>query len=486
MRIRTSRRLSFAAAVVAAALALTACSTAVDGTPEYENAANANLNVKGVDNSSKIDTIAQNSLSDIQEFWKDEFPKVSGGKQLEPLKGGLYSVDGAEVFEKRSAEGQAVSANECAQKTIRFLVNNGAFCQLDDSIVWDRSERHLFDALRSKYGDFVVAMIFAHEFGHAVQDRLGIFDNRPRTILTESQADCAAGAWAAAAVDQRAPHFRNVTLADVDDALEGYLNARDSTPESEADISHGNGFDRLSAVADGYDRGITYCYGKGYFDSRTFTSRPYSSEEDEETGGNVSFDEVVDTGGDNPFVKDLNRFWEGAAQRIGKKFEPVKIAEADRPKCGVSSSSEFGYCPDDNTVYFNRAVAERAYNSLPELDADEDQNIELRFNQPADFALGTLFSIGWGFAVRHQLFDRTMDDADALIAGVCYTGAYAKDINVPSAPGGFVLSPADLDESVSALLNEVPQDSTYGARGTTGLTRIQAFIKGYKGGLSVC
>ena len=58
----------------------------------------------------------------------------------------------------------------------------------------------------------------------------------------------------------------------------------------------------------------------------------------------------------------------------------------------------------------------------------------LTFHQPADFALGELFSIGWGLAVRHQLFAQTMVDKSALLAAVCYTGAYAKDVNIASDP----------------------------------------------------
>ncbi|SHG24828.1 Predicted metalloprotease [Jatrophihabitans endophyticus] len=469
------------------ALALTGCNAVVDGTPTLANAPDAKLSVKGVDSTSSFDRVAQNALADIESFWRTSYPKVSGGKQLEPIKGGLYSVDGLKVAENRSADGQPVEDNACAERSIGFLVDNAAYCRLDDSIVWDRAPKHLFAELAKKYGDFVVALIFAHEFGHAVQERLGVFDDDPKTIYTESQADCAAGAWAKAATQQRAPHFRDITLAKVDDALEGFLNGRDSTPENIDDISHGNGFDRLSAVADGFDKGVTYCYSDGYFSSRTFTERPYNSPEDEASGGNTAFAKVVDTSANNPFVKDLNRFWTSAAQSIGKTFKPVKIAQAAHPKCGADASTEFGYCPDDNTVYFSTALAQRTYNSLPDVDVDrQNGNVTLLSNQPADFALGTMFSIGWGFAVRHQLFSRSLDGAAALQAGICYTGAYAKDINVEDPPGGFLLSPADLDEGVAALLDEVPQDSAFGARDTTGLQRIQSFIKGYKGGKSVC
>jgi hypothetical protein len=36
------------------------------------------------------------------------------------------------------------------------------------------------------------------------------------------------------------------------------------------------------------------------------------------------------------------------------------------------------------------------------------------------------------------------------------------------------------------MLNLVGLDQSYGARGTTGLQRVQSFVKGYGGGLSVC
>lgn len=52
------------------------------------------------------------------------------------------------------------------------------------------------------------------------------------------------------------------------------------------DVSHGNGFDRLSAVADGVDKGVTYCFSKGYFASRTFTERPFTRQSDYAAGGN--------------------------------------------------------------------------------------------------------------------------------------------------------------------------------------------------------
>jgi predicted metalloprotease len=472
------------ASMVSATLLLTACASVVDGHARIGNAPNATFEVTG-DTGGDFDTIVKNSLSDVFDFWRTEFPTVSGGKSLEPLKGGFYSVDGLKVAQTDDA-GEA-KAEGCIARNPSFIVDNGAFCTIDDSIAWDRAPSHLFVQLEQKYGQLMVALIFAHEVGHALQYRLGIFDQHLPTIATESQADCAAGAWAAYALKGQAAHFRDITPQRLDAALEGYLDARDPTPGSLEEVSHGNGFDRLSAVADGIDKGATYCYSDGYFDSRVITERPFTDPDDYAAGGNTSIDEVLKAGSDNFFVKDLNRFWTGAAKSIGKTFTSVKIAEAEQPPC--ASTAEFGYCPDDNTVYFNRSFAQEAYNSLPAVDGDPDTgNITLLDNQPADFALGVLFAVGWGVAVRHQLFNRSLDDKDALLSAVCYTGAYAKDVNVETGTPGkdITLSPADLDEATSAMLDQVGKDEAFGDRGTTGLDRIQAFVKGYRGGLSVC
>jgi predicted metalloprotease len=47
-------------------------------------------------------------------------------------------------------------------------------------------------------GDFAVAYVVAHEYGHNLQQELGIFDNRPASSAEpfELQADCFAGTWA--------------------------------------------------------------------------------------------------------------------------------------------------------------------------------------------------------------------------------------------------------------------------------------------------
>ena len=484
-------RLRVAVLAVVVALTASACSTVVDGKPSRVVAPNASLAVVG-DSNSPFDVSVKNALSDVIAFWKVQFPKVSGGKPLPALRGGFYSIDAAQVVRTGKVSGPAAKEG-CVRDDAEFIIDNAAYCRIDDSIVWDRNPDHLVGVLAKKYGTLLVALAFAHEFGHALQQRLGVFNRDIPTIYTESQADCSAGAFMAQVIDNKAAHF-HATPADLDAALNGYLQVRDTTPDSPRDISHGNGFDRLSAIDDGLLHGPTYCYSNNYF-NRDFTERSFVSDQDYLSGGNERLDQVLNpnptsqdpnAGGLQP---DLNRFWSGAAKKIGKPWTDVKIAQASHPKCGASSSSEFGYCPDDNTVYYSNSYADAAYNSLTELRVDPDtKTVSLADNQPADFALGTLFAIGWGLAVRHQLFNLSTDGKDALLAAACYTGAYAKDINLAQGDTQhpFILSPPDMDEATSAMLNLVGDDRAFGARGTTGLNRVQSFVKGYQGGRSVC
>jgi len=489
------------AAITAFVLAATGCATVIDGTPSTPTSSStvpdAQLPVIG-GTHDQFDTIAVNALSDIEAFWRTAYPTLSHGDRLPELKGGYYSVDGTDVLRTKSVTG-AAAKDGCIRQDPTFIVDNAAYCFTDDSVIWDRATGHLISVLGQRYGSLLVALVFAHEFGHAIQSprRLDVdADHTLPTIAIESQADCAAGAFIGAALDGKAAHFRP-SAADVDKALEGFLLFRDTTPTSPADISHGNGFDRLSAFDNGLRRGVSYCYSPRYFAVTTFTERRYVSDDDYATGGNEPLSLILnpapfkpDGTGGGGLQPDLNRFFGDAAKEYGGDWTDVKIAQAPHPKCGTAdASSEFGYCPDDNTVYYSRRMATSAYYSLTDKQIDPHTGrTTLLDHQPADFALGTLFAIGWGLAARHQLDGGEVTSRDALLDAICDTGAYAKDVNLA---GGdtehtFILSPPDMDEATSAVLNLVQLDQVYGDRGTTGLERVQSFVTGYAGGLSAC
>jgi hypothetical protein len=119
-------------------------------------------------------------------------------------------------------------------------------------VAWD-AEGLLADLL-SRFGDFVIPVVVAHEWGHAVQGRSNF---AARTVTKELQADCFAGAWSKHAQDDK---VFDVSSADLGKALAGILELRDSPGTSNVDPSaHGSGFGRVSAFQDGFDNGLTKC-----------------------------------------------------------------------------------------------------------------------------------------------------------------------------------------------------------------------------------
>ncbi len=465
--------------LVAIVLALCACTQVISGNGSPRPlAANSTLPVVG-DGGTAFDQLAKNSISDILDFWHQSYPQVSGGQPLPDLTGKLYSIDG---FDVTAADKQ----DRCIASKPTSVVDNAFYCQLDDSIAWDRNTAHLVAVLAKTYGPFLATMVFAHEFGHAVQNRVGILGQNRTPISVETQADCAAGAFTGWALAMHAPHFRP-TSASLDRAMLGYLQVRDPTPVSSDQISHGDGFDRLSAVSAGIDHGVRYCFSNSWTD-RQFTERPFTSDSDYLSGGNEPLAQVLDPGpppSGGGLAPSLNAFWSAAARSIGKPWNDVKIASAPHPKCAANASSEFGYCPNDNTVYYSDSFAKAAYYSMSALSVDRQTgDVSVVQNQPGDYALGTLFAYGWGMAVRHQLFGRSLDGKDALLAAGCYAGAYSESAN--TATSGFALSPPDMDEATTAVFALVDSDRAFGPRGTSALDRINSFTKGYSGSVTVC
>ena len=141
-------------------------------------------------------------LADLQEFWaaQDAADPVPGLPAFRPPSGGYVALDSTDP-----ADGTALCVTDAGD-----LVGNAYYCPGDDGIVFDSAA--LVPVLIGHYGTAALAVAIAHEFGHAVQDRVGGApadgassdgESAP-AILVEAQADCDAGAFLAWAADGNA------------------------------------------------------------------------------------------------------------------------------------------------------------------------------------------------------------------------------------------------------------------------------------------
>jgi len=437
---------------------LTGCATIVIGEPRARQPApspGANAGeIVGADGGA-VDQLAADALADLEDYWSDTFPDVFGGA-FEPLQGGYFSVDPGDVDPAAFPRGVGCGSDP------REVENNAFYCQSpdapnSDSISYDRA---FLAELGEGYGTFLPALVMAHEFGHAVQARVGL----PRTsIATETQADCLAGSWTRWVADGEAPRSR-LREPELDDLLRGYFLLRDPVgTSSAAQSAHGSYFDRVSAFQDGFDDGPEACRDD-FGPERVFTQGEFQTDEEFATRGNADYGYVVEA-----LVPSLSGVWEQAFQEIFREpFTPpdVEAFSREAPDCAREADLDLVFCPDEQLVtYDQRDLAQPAYQDI------------------GDFAVVTAVAIPYAQAVRDQLGLSDVDP-EGVRSAVCLSGWYAA--KVYNGQAGLTISPGDLDESVQFLL-------TYGQSGTvlpaaelSGFELVDLFRSGFEEGLGAC
>ena len=118
-----------------------------------------------------------------------------------------------------------------------------AYCPGDDTIY---ISEEFASGFGNKIGDFAVAFIVAHEYGHQIQHELGLFERGLQTVDLELQADCFAGTWARSAEDR-------LEDGDIEEALNTALSVGDY--ETGAAGHHGTPEQRKAAWTRGFEAG---------------------------------------------------------------------------------------------------------------------------------------------------------------------------------------------------------------------------------------
>jgi predicted metalloprotease len=442
--------------VAASVLLIAACGSPQPKAPEQQNAKApdvSNIKVHG-DASTPVNKLAIDAIADLQAYWTDEFPKLYG-KDYKPVSGEFYALTPA------SEDGP-----QCAS-SFDDVSGNAFYCKLDDSVSWDADG--LLPDLQAKYGDFVIPVVLAHEWGHAIQQRSGFFDQNTITVSSELQADCFAGAWSQHAKGSGA--FK-ITSADLDTSLAGILDLRDTpgtTVENTKD-AHGSGFDRVSAFQDGFDNGPEKC--KGYKDGDPIVIElPFNDAEDAANEGNAPYDSII-----NGVPYDLEDYWTQVYPELtdGQAWTPVKGVEpfdpSNPPPCGGNPTEGYSlfYCvPDDYVAWDN-------VGEMPHV-----------YTQGGDYAVATLLATQFGLAALTRLNDQSEEKVSTL-RGDCLAGAYTASVILynRAATSSYHISPGDLDEGIKALL--VFRGEGDMERQGAGYGRVKAFREGVIEGAKAC
>jgi predicted metalloprotease len=431
--------------VVLAVLA-TGCVQEIPGLGSYGSsrpkAPDASVEIRNTDHGP-VDTLAGNAVADIQQFWSEQMPKQFH-ERYRPVSA-FYSID---------PDGSVAAPCTEDPSDIR---GNAFYCPSRDIVAWDR--KVLLPELQRRFGDFLVAMVLAHEWGHAIQKRTRLPSDH--TIVIETQADCYAGAFTAWVLKGNAPHFE-ITRPDLDRALSGFLLFRDPLGSDASDRqAHGSGFDRVSAFQDGAEKGVPFC--ADFNDDRTFTQVGFTSATDEQQQGNLPLAQTLEQG-----PKDVDAYWKASYQKLyGQPWKPLaavkSFTDADRPQCDGQPVLDSQYCAADDTIYY-----------------DTDQLAKVYEQADGDFGPISLVGIAYGQAVRARRGESSTTDSEStLLSAICSTGGYARDAFGQRDQNRLSLSPGDLDEAIRALLDAAGSSEFTNVHTTTGFDRVQAFRDGF-------
>ncbi|GAA2023213.1 neutral zinc metallopeptidase [Terrabacter terrae] len=195
------------------------------------------------------------TVNSVQDYWTKTLPKYQ--VSYEPVKTVIY-------------QGQTQSGCGTANAQVGPF-----YCPLDAKVYVDAS---FFQELRDKFGanggQLAKEYVIAHEYGHHIQDLLGILGRAQQSpqgansgsVRTELMADCLAGTWVKHATETTdktgAPLLQPITQEDIKSALSAAAAVGDDriqqkaqgrvTPET---WTHGSAEARMHWFTQGYETG---------------------------------------------------------------------------------------------------------------------------------------------------------------------------------------------------------------------------------------
>lgn len=434
------------------------------------------------------------AFTDIERWWANELPEVYG-IEFEPLAGGIYAG-----YPERTAPIPGCSSPSTAYDDLKlyvaFYCNIGDFMAYDDGADPDPLTGSLLTPLADQFGPAVIGVVLAHEYGHAIQERIGALDRPLATIVTEQQADCFAGAWTGQAYHGESPLLR-LGDADVRAGLLAMLEVRDPVGTSQfTQGGHGSAFDRVGAFQVGFVQGPVRCAEllDAPLPLMPNQFRPFS--DDESLGGNAPYDcDLIDPSQvsetflancrDAPefLAEDVNNYWSIEFDGDWQPFtvEGVPALVPDVCADGDVLTGQVVVCPTARSIVYDEPQVRKLYDEF------------------GDFTLGYLYGIAAADLAQYDLDTGLTGESRALLND-CFTGAWVRDITPDEfgqtpryadldgdgEPESTVQSsPGDLDEAIRMAILVGDLGANVDVAGTA-FEKIDAFRTGVLGGLDAC
>lgn len=407
---------------------------------------------------ASVEEVSAAAIADLEAYWAFEMPAI-WGLSYETLDFiGPYFI---------SQGDRPRCGGPLAEES---YVGNAFYCGFDDTIQWDHET--LMTPLFEEFGDFTVALVLAHEWGHAIQERYG-FDDRLPTIVSELQADCFAGAWTGRVAANETPVFR-LAPGDLEEAMAGFLLIGDGLGSAPGGPNaHGGSFDRLNAFFDGFQNGAGRC-AEYEEDRPTIVFIGLVEGDDPIEGGDLPLADAPDI-----LAEALEVFWGivypetwGAAWVPVSDWGPYFPSTGNLPQCGGFTNAESFYpgnafyCADDDYVAWD---GEGLFPGL--------------YTEIGDFALGLVLANEWGRAVLDRRGLAT-DGPEAQVRVDCMAGVWTAAMTFDENPMQLYLSAGDLEEAIAGLLALSASPGSDGA--VTAFQRFDAFRSGFFDGIGAC